>query len=102
MCCQITKMIEDATASRHSIKGAIPLTTLTQWMAEKELLSIILAGSIDQAQYCEKVKRIVEHVGPHLSKEDLEKLWNRTVSKLRYICDIISLSGVCSDCQQFR
>lgn len=74
-------MIEDAnaTAAGQRIKGAIPLPTLTQWMADKELLRVILAGSIDQAQYCEKVKRIVEHVGPHLSNEDLEKLWNRTV-----------------------
>ena len=62
------------------VKGAIPLEKLTSWMAENELLSIILSGSIDQAQYCEKVKKIVEHVGPHLSKEDLEKLWSRTVS----------------------
>lgn len=78
-CMQITKMIEDSTAVR-SIPGAIPIQMLTQWMAEHELLGIILSGSIDQAQYCEKVKKIVEHVGPHLSREDLEKLWNRTVS----------------------
>jgi len=71
-------MIEDATSSRDT-KGAISLSSLTQWMAENELVSIILSGSIDQAQYCDRVKRIVEHVGPHLSKDDLNKLWDRTV-----------------------
>ena len=74
---QITKMIEDAVADKD--KGAIPLDTLTQWLADNELISIILSGSIDQAQYCDKVKRIVEHIAPYLSKEDLERLWNRTV-----------------------
>ena len=70
-------MIEDAVADKD--KGAIPLDTLTQWLADNELISIILSGSIDQAQYCDKVKRIVEHIAPYLSKEDLERLWNRTV-----------------------
>jgi len=75
-------MIEDATADKDkssSAKGAVPLEKLTQWMEDKELLGIILSGSIDQAQYCDKVKKIVEHVAPRLSREDLQKLWNRTV-----------------------
>lgn len=96
---QITKMIEDAVTDRDKcfVKGAIPLERLTLWMTENELLSVILSGSIDQAQYCEKVKRIVEHVGPHLSREDLEKLWNRTVSScVKSISIKLCLDDMCA------
>ncbi|XP_067939467.1 ubiquitin carboxyl-terminal hydrolase 24-like [Watersipora subatra] len=84
---EITKMIEDASSEKD--KGAVPLECLTQWMADNRLLSIILSGSIDQAQYCEKVKRIVGHVAPHLSKDDLEQLWNRTNDQTNHIVDNI-------------
>lgn len=87
-------MLEDASAGKDKDKGAIPLEKITQWMMKNELLSIILLGSIDQAQYCEKVKRIVEHVAPHLSKEDLEQLWNRTVCSIFAYRVWISMSVV--------
>ena len=62
-------MIEDAVTDRDKalVKGAIPLEKLTSWMAENELLSIILSGSIDQAQYCEKVKKIVNNIISNLA-----------------------------------
>jgi len=44
------------------------------------VLTIALEGNIDQVQYTDRIKSIVEFLGPRLSLEELTKMWNLQVS----------------------
>ncbi len=43
------------------------------------MLTIALEGNIDQVQYTDRIKSIVEFLGPRLSLEELTKMWNLQV-----------------------
>lgn len=36
---------------------------------------LLIAGNIDQAQYCERIKGIIELLGSKLSLDELSKIW---------------------------
>lgn len=36
---------------------------------------MFIAGNIDQAQYCERIKGIIELLGSKLSLDELSKIW---------------------------
>jgi hypothetical protein len=40
-------------------------------------------GNIDQKQYVEKVRILIEFIAPHILKEDIEKIWKMQVE---FIC----------------
>ena len=40
---------------------------------------IVLAGNLHQAQYCDKVKSIVEFLGIDLSTDELNTIWDMQV-----------------------
>lgn len=42
---------------------------------------VLITGNIDQMQYCDKVKNLVEHLGTKLSLEELSKIWRMQVLK---------------------
>jgi len=42
-------------------------------------------GNIDQVQYCDKIKNIVDFLGTHLSDEELMKIWKMQVCETRVI-----------------
>ena len=42
-------------------------------------MTIALEGNIDQVQYTDRIKSIVEFLGPRLSLEELTKMWNLQV-----------------------
>jgi hypothetical protein len=48
---------------------------------ENKVLTIALEGNIDQVQYTDRIKSIVEFLGPRLSLEELTKMWNLQVTK---------------------
>ncbi|XP_040263749.1 ubiquitin carboxyl-terminal hydrolase 24 isoform X3 [Bufo bufo] len=71
---EVTKLIEDSTLSK-SVKNAIDTDRLLDWLVENSVLSIALEGNIDQAQYCDRIKGIIELLGSKLSLDELSKIW---------------------------
>ncbi|XP_051788643.1 ubiquitin carboxyl-terminal hydrolase 24 isoform X2 [Erpetoichthys calabaricus] len=71
---EVTKLIEDSTVTK-SVKNAIDSDRLLDWLVENSVLSIALEGNIDQAQYCERIKGIIELLGSKLSLDELSKIW---------------------------
>ena len=60
-------------------------------ICEIEQYVLFILGNIDQIQYCEKIKNIVDFLGTKLSNEELTKIWHMQVLyltlliRLRYI-----------------
>jgi ubiquitin carboxyl-terminal hydrolase 9/24 len=54
---------------------------LINFFQENKVLTIALEGNIDQVQYTDRIKSIVEFLGPRLSLEELTKMWNLQVTK---------------------
>ncbi|TNM87484.1 hypothetical protein fugu_005705, partial [Takifugu bimaculatus] len=71
---EVTKLIEESTVSK-TVKNAIDTDKLLDWLVENSVLSIALEGNIDQAQYCERIKGIIELLGSKLSLDELSKIW---------------------------
>ncbi|KAM6962810.1 ubiquitin carboxyl-terminal hydrolase 24 isoform 2-T2 [Aplochiton taeniatus] len=71
---EVTKLIEESTVSK-TVKNAIDTDRLLDWLVENSVLSIALEGNIDQAQYCERIKGIIELLGSKLSMDELTKIW---------------------------
>ena len=46
------------------------------WMSNNKVLSVVLEGNIDQVQYTDRIKAIVEFLGPKLSADELTNIWN--------------------------
>ena len=46
------------------------------WMSNNKVLSVVLEGNIDQVQYTDRIKAIVEFLGPKLSPDELTNIWN--------------------------
>lgn len=42
-------------------------------------LQLFVSGNIDQVQYCDKIKYIIEFLGAKLSAEELTKIWKMQV-----------------------
>ncbi|XP_033884099.3 ubiquitin carboxyl-terminal hydrolase 24-like isoform X2 [Acipenser ruthenus] len=71
---EVTKLIEDSTVAK-TVKNAIDTDKLLDWLVENSVLSIALEGNIDQAQYCDRIKGIIELLGSKLSLDELSKIW---------------------------
>ncbi|XP_063056881.1 ubiquitin carboxyl-terminal hydrolase 24 isoform X4 [Engraulis encrasicolus] len=71
---EVTKLIEESTVSK-TVKNAIDTDQLLDWLVENSVLSIALEGNIDQAQYCDRIKGIIELLGSKLSLDELSKIW---------------------------
>jgi hypothetical protein len=48
-----------------------------------EKVAELCSGNIDQGQYCEKIKGIVEFMGMRLLPEELSAIWKMQVNFLR-------------------
>ena len=76
---EVSRLIEESEQShlygRHRHIVNISSDELIDWMAENSVLSVALEGNIDQVQYTDRIKSIVEFLCPKLGKEDLEKIW---------------------------
>ena len=58
----------------------------------------MFSGNIDQVQYCDKIKNIVDFLGSSLSQEELAKIWNMQKGENNVVIDnihsIIAVAGV--------
>ncbi|CAL1268833.1 unnamed protein product [Larinioides sclopetarius] len=85
---EVMKLIDDSSSMRSS-KIAIDSESLLNWLAENEILSIALEGNIDQVQYTDKIKVIVEFTGHRLSLDELTKIWRMQDGQNTQIVDNI-------------
>ncbi|XP_064477292.1 ubiquitin carboxyl-terminal hydrolase 24-like isoform X2 [Ornithodoros turicata] len=72
---ELIKLIEDC-ASTNSSRAAIDAEQLLDWLTENRVLSLTLESNIDQVQYMDKIKGIIEFIGPRLSLDELTKIWD--------------------------
>lgn len=62
---------------RHSKVNSIEIRSFSKNFVQK-------IGNILQKQYMEKVRVLVEFIVPHISKEDIEKIWKMRVEFIRH------------------
>lgn len=55
---------------------------------------LFVPGNIDQAQYCERIKGIIELLGSKLSLDELSKIWRIQVSTSAHM-SILTQSCLC-------
>ena len=71
---EVSRLIEETENSRS--KQGISQDAVMEWMSSNKVLSVVLEGNIDQVQYTDRIKAIVEFLGPKLSPEELTNIWN--------------------------
>eukprot|EP00090_Calanus_glacialis_P047045 TRINITY_DN9530_c0_g1_i3.p1 TRINITY_DN9530_c0_g1~~TRINITY_DN9530_c0_g1_i3.p1 ORF type:complete len:2633 (-),score=502.34 TRINITY_DN9530_c0_g1_i3:271-7929(-) len=71
---EVSRLIEEAEKARS--KHCISQDAVLEWMSLNKVLSVALEGNIDQVQYTDRIKAIVEFLGPRLSSEELTNIWN--------------------------
>ncbi|CAF0953347.1 unnamed protein product [Adineta ricciae] len=73
---ELAKIIECCTSNIQSIsKASISRDTVSEWIIEYSILSKALEGNIDQNQYVEKVRTLMDFIAPRILKEDIETIW---------------------------
>ncbi|CAF1099925.1 unnamed protein product [Rotaria sp. Silwood1] len=73
---ELAKIIESCTSNIQSIsKASIPRDIVSEWVIEHSILSKALEGNIDQNQYVEKVRTLMDFIAPRILKEDIETIW---------------------------
>ena len=71
---EVSRLIEEAESSRH--RQGVSHEAVMEWMSNNKILGVVLEGNIDQVQYTDRIKAIVEFLGPRLSPEELTNIWN--------------------------
>ena len=71
---EVSRLIEEA--ENRGTKQGISAEAVMEWMSTSRVLSTVLEGNIDQVQYTDRIKAIVEFLGPKLSPEELTNIWN--------------------------
>jgi ubiquitin carboxyl-terminal hydrolase 9/24 len=70
---------------------------LSEWIISKKVLSLAVEGNIDQSQYCDKIKTIVEFIGDQIKDEEISALWamqyNKSVSIIDNLYVIIGIAA---------
>ncbi|CAF1254970.1 unnamed protein product [Rotaria sordida] len=64
---QLAKIIEDSILIPHNV--------ITKYIIKNSILWKVLEGNIDQKQYMGKVRILMDFIAPHISKEEIEKIW---------------------------
>jgi ubiquitin carboxyl-terminal hydrolase 9/24 len=82
---EVSRLIEEAEQNRT--KNAISTEAVLEWMSENKILSVVLEGNIDQVQYTDRIKAIVEFLGPRLSLEELTNIWNLGEEENSHVMD---------------
>jgi ubiquitin carboxyl-terminal hydrolase 9/24 len=84
---EVSRLIEESERKRFTSNAVINGDQLVDWMEEKKVLSTALEGNIDQLQYTDRIKIIVEFLGVRLSTEDLDKIWSLQDSANLHVVD---------------
>ncbi|CAF1012699.1 unnamed protein product [Rotaria sordida] len=64
---ELAKIIEDSILIPHNV--------ITKYIIKNSILWKVLEGNIDQKQYMGKVRILMDFIAPHISKEEIEKIW---------------------------
>ena len=77
---EVSRLIDESDRGHYQSgrKGIISISSqrLANWMAKNRVLSVALEGNLDQTQYAERLKAIVEFLGPRLGQEDIDRMWH--------------------------
>ena len=77
---EVSRLIDESDRGHYQSgrKGIISISSqrLANWMAKNRVLSVALEGNLDQAQYAERLKAIVEFLGARLGQEDIDRMWH--------------------------
>ena len=77
---EICKLIENSKSYTNSnSKISLSEENLTKWIVENRILSLAVEGNIDQSQYSEKLKTIVEFIAECITNEEISTLWSMQV-----------------------
>ncbi|XP_046339329.2 ubiquitin carboxyl-terminal hydrolase 24-like isoform X2 [Haliotis rufescens] len=85
---EVTKLIEDSSGTKVS-KTAMRSDRILEWLVDCKILSIALEGNIDQAQYCDKIKGLVDFLGSKLSLDELTMIWKMQNGQTNNVIDNI-------------
>lgn len=84
---EVSRLIDEAEPKQNRTKNAISIEAVLEWMSENKILSVVLEGNIDQVQYTDRIKAIVEFLGPRLSPEELTNIWNLGEDENSHVMD---------------
>ncbi|XP_070196439.1 ubiquitin carboxyl-terminal hydrolase 24-like isoform X2 [Littorina saxatilis] len=102
---EVTKLIEESSGTKIS-RIAIHHDKILDWLVEHHILSVALEGNIDQAQYCDKIKGIVDFLGSRLSVDELAMIWKMQNGQTNNVIDnihsIVAAAAVKFDAQQLE
>jgi hypothetical protein len=92
-------MIENSTSNvQNTSKTSIRRDVISDWIIQNSILSkalegkqnqkfifnlfiFISIGNIDQNQYVDKVRTLLDFIAPKISKEEIETIWKMQVKK---------------------
>eukprot|EP00095_Tigriopus_kingsejongensis_P003305 maker-scaffold355_size198070-snap-gene-0.39 protein:Tk03305 transcript:maker-scaffold355_size198070-snap-gene-0.39-mRNA-1 annotation:"ubiquitin carboxyl-terminal hydrolase 24 isoform x8" len=86
---EVSRLIEESGDRNHRNQKHLSVDQVVDWMVDNQVLSVTLEGNIDQVQYTDKIKAIVEFLGPRLSLEELSKMWKLQESANAHVTDNI-------------
>ncbi|RMZ93223.1 ubiquitin carboxyl-terminal hydrolase 24, partial [Brachionus plicatilis] len=83
---EICKLIDN---SKTFLANSAPIDEdfLGTWLVNEQILSFAIEGNLDQAQYCDKLKSIVEFLGNRISHDEIKTLWQMQFNKPSSIVD---------------
>ena len=87
---EVSRLIDECKSTNIRMKqqnNYIGVDQIVEWMAENRVLSVALEGNIDQVQYTDRIKAIVEFLGPRLSNDELSKMWHLQESANAHVVD---------------
>ncbi|KAG1652915.1 Ubiquitin carboxyl-terminal hydrolase 24 [Nymphon striatum] len=86
---EVTKLV-NTTDNSAEAKYSIEHNQVLDWVAENEILSLALEGNIDQMQYCDKLKGLLEFLSSRLSTDELSKIWSMQKGRNVQVMDNLS------------
>ncbi|CAG0887292.1 unnamed protein product [Darwinula stevensoni] len=74
---ELLRVMEESEVTGPAVRVSQPIdrASLLLWMEENQILHLVLEGNTDQVQYMEKVKNVVEYMGPDLREDELQRMW---------------------------
>ncbi|CAF0751200.1 unnamed protein product [Adineta ricciae] len=73
---ELAKLIENASFNNSSTsKISMQRSSLIDWIIDNSILSKALEGNIDQNQYVDKVRILLDFIAPKILKEEIETIW---------------------------
>lgn len=83
---ELARLIEDSEKGHGNV---IDADIIQEWMTSKRVLSLALEGNIDQVQYTDRMKELVEFMGPKLQEEELTRIWHMAEKASAHVVDNI-------------